>query len=167
MVVTLARCDVDINLGGRARRFNQSSELPQQGIRTVNREEFKQLYDERLPLYDRLVANVHGVLASQLDDAGVPYVNVDKRVKSLDSAFEKVARKRYSDPFNQIEDFCGLRVVCYYPSDVDKIVSLLRQEFTVTSEEDTKTRLKANEFGYRSTHLAILIPEDWLKAPQY
>lgn len=133
----------------------------------MNREEFQQLYVERFSLYDRLAANVHGVIASQLSDAGVPYLNVDKRVKSLDSAFEKVARKSYSDPFGQIEDFCGLRIICYYPSDVDKIVSLLHQEFTVASEEDTQTRLKPNEFGYRSTHLVISIPEDWLKAPQY
>ncbi len=133
----------------------------------MNREEFKHLYDDIYPLYDRLLTNIHCVVEGQLNSAGIPYLNLEKRVKTLDSSFEKVARKHYDDPFKQIEDFCGLRIICYYPSDVDKIVSLLRQEFEVASEEDTQTRLKANEFGYRSTHLVLSIPKDWLKAPQY
>jgi len=133
----------------------------------MNREEFKQRYDDLYPLYDRLLTNIHSVIATQLRDAGIAYLNMERRVKTLDSSFEKVSRKRYNDPFNQIEDFCGLRIVCFYPSDVEKIVLLLRQEFNVTSEEDTQTRLKPNEFGYRSTHLILSIPEEWLKAPPY
>lgn len=133
----------------------------------MNREEFIQGYKSRQPLFGRILKNVSGAICDQLNAAGVPYLNIENRIKTLDSAFEKVGRKNYNDPFNQIEDFCGIRIVCYYPGDVDKIVRLLCNEFDVISEENTQARLKPNEFGYRSTHLILTIPTDWLRAPEY
>jgi putative GTP pyrophosphokinase len=133
----------------------------------MNREEFKKNYEDRLPFYDRLIKNVSIVIEEQLNNENISFLNLDTRIKSLDSSFEKINRKNYSDPFDQIEDFCGIRIICYYPSDVEKIVSLLRKELLVHSEEDTQARLKPNEFGYRSTHLIISVPGDWLKVPQY
>jgi putative GTP pyrophosphokinase len=131
------------------------------------REEFTQQYDSNLPLYTRLSTMVTSTVTSLLKGAAIPYLNVDGRLKTLESSFEKSTRKNYDDPFDQIEDFCGIRVICYYPADVDKIVTLLGKEFSVLSKEDTMVRMKPNEFGYRSTHLIISIPKDWLKAPQY
>jgi putative GTP pyrophosphokinase len=133
----------------------------------MNREEFNKSYDELFPLYERLLKNVLIVIEEQLANEKLPFLNLNGRIKSLDSSFEKVDRKKYINPFDEVEDFCGVRIICYYPSDVDKIVSLLRKEFHVHSEEDTQTRLKPNEFGYRSTHLILSIPGDWLKVPQY
>lgn len=133
----------------------------------MNREEFKKSYESHYPLYERLLRNVSIVIEEQLNSNKVSFLNIDTRIKTLDSSFEKVSRKNYSDPFNQIEDFCGIRIICYYPSDVEKIVLSLREEFPIHSEEDTQTRLKSNEFGYRSTHLIVSIPGDWLKVPQY
>lgn len=133
----------------------------------MNREEFTQRYDSNRPLYSRLSAMVKSTVVSELDAATIPYLNVDSRLKTLDSSFEKLTRKHYNDPFKEIEDFCGIRIICYYPADVDTIVELLRKEFEVLSEEDTQERMKPNEFGYRSTHLIISIQKDWLKVPQY
>lgn len=133
----------------------------------MDRQEFKEHYDNALGLYQKLLKSIDDVISSQLSDEGIPYLHIQKRIKSFDSCFEKVNRKHYQDPFEQIEDFCGLRIVCYYPSDVERIAQMLRSEFDITSEEDTQARLKPNEFGYRSLHFIVSIPNDWLKAPPF
>ena len=133
----------------------------------MNRGEFKKSYESNLPRYARLSTLVNDTIASKLDGALIPYLNVEARLKSLESSLEKLTRKNYNDPFNQIEDFCGNRVICYYPDDVDAIAALLRQEFDVLSEEDTQERMKPHEFGYRSRHLIITIPNTWLAGHLY
>jgi hypothetical protein len=50
---------------------------------------------------------------------------------------------------------------------VEKISKILRTEFNVITEEDTKQRLSPQEFGYRSTHFILTIKESWLNAPNY
>ncbi|WP_123070912.1 GTP pyrophosphokinase [Massilia aurea] len=133
----------------------------------MNKDIFSERYSEYYPFFQRLLMNSYSVIQDQLINADIQYLNFEKRIKTVDSAFEKFIRKSYQDPFSQIEDFCGLRIICHYPSDVERIISLLRNEFTILSEENTQARLKPNEFGYRSTHMIFVIPDGWLAAPEY
>lgn len=89
------------------------------------------------------------------------------RVKDLDSAYEKIDRKGYKQPFEQIEDWCGLRIICYYPSDIDLICAVLKEEFSIQKQEDTAQRLAPHEFGYRSTHFILQVKSDWTSTPNY
>lgn len=124
-------------------------------------------YKEMAPVYERLGVNLCAAIQTFLDDKQVPFLDISSRVKSFESALEKVSRKHYSSPFGDIEDWCGVRVICYYPSDVQRIGGVLREEFDIEAEEDTAHRLKAHEFGYRSTHFVLKVKDSWLKAPQY
>lgn len=133
----------------------------------LNEEQLLTKYKEMAPVYDRLGANLCAAIQTFLDEKRIPFLDISSRVKSFESAWEKVSRKHYSSPFEQIEDWCGVRVICYYPSDVQGIGDVLREEFDVEAEEDTAHRLKAQEFGYRSTHFVLKVKDSWLKAPQY
>lgn len=124
-------------------------------------------YKEFAPLYARLGSNLVGALRTFLDEKGIPYLDVTTRVKDVESAITKVQTKGYPDPFEDIEDWCGIRIVCYYPSDVENICALVRSEFNVATEENTAGRLAPQEFGYRSTHFVLTIKDGWLEAPNY
>jgi len=51
------------------------------------------------------------------------------RVKSFDSFAEKARRKNLTDPFNEIHDLVGLRVVCLFLSDLPKVGKVIEDTF--------------------------------------
>ncbi len=92
-------------------------------------------------------------------DNQIPFLTINSRIKTLESFTEKIDRKEYVDPFDQVEDFCGFRIVCYYRSDMLRISKLLSEEFEVLESFNKEDLLKENEFGYRSYHIIAKIPK--------
>lgn len=133
----------------------------------MSKEEFRKQYNENFPRYERLAINLQQALKAFLAENAIPYLDVLYRVKDVDSAYEKVSRKEFDTPFEQIEDWSGLRVICYYPSDVNKICEIIKQEFDIISQEDTAKRLALKEFGYRSTHFILKVKSSWMLPPNY
>ncbi len=117
--------------------------------------------------YNKLGINLVQALELFLKERDIKVLSIDYRIKDDSSFAEKIDRKHYANPFDEIEDICGIRIICYYQSEVDKISEVLRQEFTVIENQDKETLLKADQFGYRSTHFIVKIKEEWNKAPNY
>jgi predicted RNase H-like nuclease/ppGpp synthetase/RelA/SpoT-type nucleotidyltranferase len=96
-----------------------------------------------------------------LDQAGINYLSVTGRTKSIPSFAEKAARTRagvplYSDPLTQITDLLGIRVITYVRDDVDAVADVLAEQVIVHDDRDWGLAT-ANEgrFGYASRHLMI------------
>lgn len=133
----------------------------------LDQDKIRQEYASNQKVYERLAINLQQALTTFLEDSQVPFLGVSFRVKSLDSFTEKVGRKNYQDPFADCEDLCGIRVICYYPSDVEKISEIIRAEFDVKESIDKAASLGVHEFGYRSTHFVVTVESRWLAAPNY
>ncbi len=117
--------------------------------------------------YKKLAINTIQALELFLEENKISYLSLDYRIKSYESIKEKIERKNYANPDTQIEDFCGIRIICYYQSDVKKIVDLVEKEFEIIESQNKEELLNSDEFGYRSHHLIIKIPESWQNAPNY
>lgn len=117
--------------------------------------------------YARLGSNIVDALKIFLDEHGIPYVDIYSRVKSFDSFYEKIDRKKYSNPFDEIEDICGIRVICYYFSDIERINAIIQNEFTILESQDKSELLGLKEFAYRSQHYIVKLNNNWLLAPNY
>lgn len=126
-------------------------------------DKFKEISNE----YKQLGKILCKDLKNLLEDGNIDVSNVTYRIKTLDSFLEKISRKAYNDPLNEIEDICGLRIVCYYNSDLDKITSIVNDEFNVLDYEDKSKLLDVDKFGYISRHFIVKLKEDWLKTPRY
>jgi ppGpp synthetase/RelA/SpoT-type nucleotidyltranferase len=133
----------------------------------ITQEEFRKQYTQRKPQYQRLATNIQQALKTFLEEKNISYLEVLARVKDAESAYEKVARKGYEQPFEEIEDWCGLRIICYYHTDIERICEVLKEEFAIHTHEDTAHRLASNEFGYRSTHFILQIKPTWAVTPNY
>ena len=103
------------------------------------------------------VALVQGLL----DEAGINYLSVSGRTKSVPSFAEKAARTKagtpvYTDPATQITDLLGVRVITYVRDDVDAVADVLAEQVLVHDDRDWGLQT-ANEgrFGYASRHLMI------------
>lgn len=124
-------------------------------------------FTELRPFYKRLGNNVHEALETFLSEAKISFLAITWRIKDIESFVEKIDRKNYSDPFNQIEDICGIRIICYYQSDIKRICQIIQNEFDIQENQDKEELLNADQFGYRSYHFIGKINEKWLEAPNY
>lgn len=127
----------------------------------------KKQYFESVKKYEKLAENIVDALKMLLDEANVSYLAVNYRIKTFDSFLKKMERKNYSNPFEQIEDICGIRIICYYRSDIEKICDVITKDFVILESQDKEALLEDDQFGYRSHHFIVAIKKEWLAAPNY
>jgi ppGpp synthetase/RelA/SpoT-type nucleotidyltranferase len=110
---------------------------------------------EQRPDYERLCEEVARTLRKKIDEAQIEVSSIPHRAKALASFLKKLDRKDYVDPFNEIMDFAGVRVVCLYPSDLEKIEDIIVREFEVVERSDKQDELGVSEFGYSAVHFIV------------
>jgi len=103
------------------------------------------------------------LVTSILDDAGINYLSVTGRTKTVTSFAEKARRTRdgellYSDPLSEITDTIGIRVITYVHSDVSAVADLLGDQVVVKDDRDMgRETAQEGRFGYASRHLLIAL----------
>lgn len=124
-----------------------------------------QLYNDLKPKLERLKSNIESALTHTISEASIPLFSVESRIKDDQSLTDKIEKKRYSSPLEQVEDLCGLRVICYYQEDISKICEIVEREFKILEKEDKRTTLNEDQFGYTSCHYIVQLRDDWLVHP--
>jgi len=132
-----------------------------------NQEKIIQTYFSKYPLYLRLGENIKEAVENLLIEKGIETISVNYRVKKLEQFLQKVERKKCANPFEQMTDICGIRVICYLKKDIKKIEEIVGKEFEIVERNKKLSNLPLREFGYRSKHLIIKIKSDWAKTPNY
>jgi ppGpp synthetase/RelA/SpoT-type nucleotidyltranferase len=87
---------------------------------------------------------------------------ITSRCKSPSSAKEKIIRKSYADPADQMTDLYGVRVITYYAEQVDPISQRVREIVEIDPAKciDKRAALIADgKFGYSSVHLVGRVPQ--------
>ncbi len=121
---------------------------------------------QRAPRYDKLAKTLLTVLVGAMREAGIELFNAYYRIKDFQSFRDKAERNNYTEPFNQTEDICGLRIVHYYKSDLDKILSIIGAVANVVQTFDKNAAQETERFGYRAVRLIIGVKEEWLTKPE-
>ena len=107
-------------------------------------------------LFVRLVTDL-------LDDAGINYLSVTGRTKSVASFAGKAQRLAggsplYPDPLSGITDQIGLRVITYIHDDVAAVADVLSEELAVRGDRDMgEETAREGRFGYASRHLLVAV----------
>jgi ppGpp synthetase/RelA/SpoT-type nucleotidyltranferase len=106
---------------------------------------------------DRFLA----LVTTLLDDAGINYLSVNGRAKSVASFAAKADRTLdgeliYGDPLEQITDQIGIRVITYLHSDVAAVADLLSDQLEVLDDRDMgQETASEGRFGYAGRHLLV------------
>lgn len=129
--------------------------------------EYSKRFKDNTDKYEKLGINISQALELLLKENNIPYLSITYRVKNHDSFMEKIERKKYNNPFEEIEDICGVRIICYYQSDIERIKKVIIQEFEITNNENKEEKLDYDQFGYRSSHFIIKIKKEWFNTPNY
>jgi predicted RNase H-like nuclease/ppGpp synthetase/RelA/SpoT-type nucleotidyltranferase len=118
-------------------------------------------YAEMQPDLRRAADQFVQLVTSILDDAGINYLSVTGRAKSVASFAAKAARtvdgrSSFTDPLREITDQIGVRVITYVHSDVQAVADLLDDQVVVHDDRDLgRETASEGRFGYASRHLLV------------
>ncbi len=130
-------------------------------------ESLREKYNNLYPRYKKLAFNLKQALEIFLEEDKITYLSISSRIKEFEFFAEKITRKDYKNPFKEVEDLCGIRIICYYQSNVKKIADIIQKEFEIVESQDKEDSLNSDQFGYRSVHFIVKIKQNWLNAPNY
>lgn len=82
-------------------------------------------------------------------------LQVESRIKDVDSFLKKTIKKSYADPITEINDQLGIRIITTYEDSLDVVEEFVKAEFLVHSREDKIEQMNYNEFGYLGRHFEV------------
>ncbi|WP_243060438.1 DUF429 domain-containing protein [Nocardioides sp. SR21] len=118
-------------------------------------------YERIQPGLVAVAAEYVAQVTSILDEAGINYLTVTGRAKSVESFATKAARTvdglpAYADPLAEIGDQVGVRVITYVRADVAAVAEVLGSQLRVLDDRDLgQETASEGRFGYASRHLQV------------
>lgn len=128
---------------------------------------FRAFYAEQLAALEGACAAFTALVAAVVNQAGeVEVAKVEGRVKDVDECVRKFVRKyrpqleESNTPYeiqHYITDLLGVRVVCLYEDELEKIAAIVRGHFAVIDVTDKVAAVESTEasFGYKGLHLDL------------
>jgi ppGpp synthetase/RelA/SpoT-type nucleotidyltranferase len=107
------------------------------------------------PQYEQLCSEIAYILKKRMDNSGIEYSALTSRPKTLKSLAEKLSRKHYESPLNEITDLAGVRLVFLYKSDRPQIEDIIESEFEILEKVDKVEEHEPDRFGYGALHYLV------------
>jgi ppGpp synthetase/RelA/SpoT-type nucleotidyltranferase len=115
----------------------------------------RQEYEEREDLYKELMNGAWYQLDHAIKSQKIKTHSIEPRIKPFDSFADKIRKNSLIDPFNEINDIVGLRVVCLFLSDLDKIGNIIKTIFELIDEDNKIDNDSKDIFGYMAIHYVV------------
>jgi putative GTP pyrophosphokinase len=108
---------------------------------------------------------IQRILQQAKEGVGIPYHAIDFRVKSFESVCAKLASTVYKYPkMEDLDDLLGVRVITYFPDQVDEAASAIRDALSVDEAKSVdKRRMDYDRFGYLSLHYIATLNENYCR----
>lgn len=118
---------------------------------------FIKQYEAEKARYDRFAVLLERILKEAVKQLGYLAI-VQARAKEVVSFSNKIIQKdKYKNPLKDVTDLCGARVIVQFQSQIPSVCELIKESFEIDEANslDHKSKLRVNEFGYRSIHYII------------
>lgn len=124
-------------------------------MKKTEHDKFFQEYQDRKPGFEALMNKGLRTLNTAIERHGIKTHSIPRRIKSFDSCVSKITKKKIEKPFECIKDFVGLRVICLFLSDLDRVEEAINEIFEVLDRKDKTNEYGENVFGYMGTHFIV------------
>jgi putative GTP pyrophosphokinase len=131
------------------------SHIPKSKDKWVSNPELIRRFLEVRPRYEELCREAEYILRKRVEEAELEVSAVTCRAKTLNSFLEKVERKAYKAPLDDITDLAGARVVCLYRDDIPSVEGIVADEFEIIERVDKLAEKEPDEFGYGALHFVV------------
>ncbi|ODS66415.1 MAG: (p)ppGpp synthetase [Acidovorax sp. SCN 65-108] len=140
---------------------------------------FRTFYAEQSAALETACAAFTAMVAAVVTQSGgVEIAKVEGRVKDVDECIRKFVRKyrpaleENNTPYeiqHYITDLVGVRVVCLYEDELEKIAAIVRGHFAVIDVTDKVTAVESTEasFGYKGLHLDLKLSHAERTQPEH
>jgi putative GTP pyrophosphokinase len=161
LVLKCNQCGTKIRLTGFSSPSEETSASVMKYKRLQQKMVFKDQYEKLHPLYERLCQEVTFILDDEIRKSQIKIHGISYRIKSFDSICDKIGRKAVSiDPFKQVHDTAGARIICLYRSDLDAVGKLICKNFDVISSDTSRAGLET-KFGYMADHYLVKLSTEY------
>jgi len=125
----------------------------------------RELYATLRPAYEKALLEVAGTVRALLEQHGLT-PTIKTRLKRFDDYYEKLlrsSRKKKRAPV--ITDLLGLRIICPFLEDVDRVERLLADRFEIVETVRKAAGHSFREFGYDAVHLLVRLENTGIESP--
>jgi putative GTP pyrophosphokinase len=143
------------------------------------KQEFRDFYSEKFKLLEDAKLSFCALINALVSHGGnISIAKIDGRVKDKDECIRKFNIKyrktleTENTPYSikdHITDLIGLRIVCLYEDDIEKIKDVLIAHFEVIDVTDKISLIEKTEdsFGYKGLHLDLKLGPERKEMPEY
>ena len=140
---------------------------------------FRQFYDQQLESLEEAKESFAALARSLLKQApGLQLSKIEARIKDREECILKFQSKYLpllesaQQPYSiqeHVTDLIGLRIVCLYEDEVQRIKKVLSEHFDVIDSTDKSASLESTEgeFGYKGLHLDLRLGATRRSLPEY
>lgn len=116
--------------------------------------EARQRFIAERPAFEALATQVVSEVTKLTRERGVPCI-VSGRAKDVASFVGKCFRKGYTDPWAEVTDKAGVRVIVDDPRYIDSVVQMVEEHYEVQGDVEDKTQelREADKMGYGGVHV--------------
>ena len=126
-------------------------------------------YIQLRPRYKQLSQKIALIIQEVLEIENINFHAVTQRAKDIESFSKKIEKPKYNDPFNQLTDLAGIRIITYVEDDVLKVCKIIEKLFHIDKENslDKSDELGTDKVGYKSVHYICELPENRTSLLEY
>lgn len=141
--------------------------------------EFRDFYGATLKLMEDAKDSYIALLTALVTRSmGVEISKIEGRVKDREECIRKFSRKYRTDLEkagkeysirDHITDLVGIRIVCLYEDDIERVREVIQQHFSVIDVTDKIAAIESTEsdFGYKGLHLDVKLGQSRRAAEEY
>jgi putative GTP pyrophosphokinase len=140
-------------------------------------ENFYKFYSENVKIFEQAAEYYRSLINSLISD-DCEIQSISYRVKEKEECVNKFKGKylqkieEKAQPYEvkeYITDIIGIRVICLYESEIQKIRTILEENFQVIEVTDKIKTLDStdNQFGYKSLHIDLRLNDIRKKLPEF
>lgn len=140
---------------------------------------FRSFYEQNLALMEDAKSSYIALLTALVSHSGsIEGTKIDGRIKKKEECIRKFSRK-YRQSLEEagtnyairdhITDLIGLRIVCLYEDEIERISGVVREHFDIIEVTDKIAAVESTEgsFGYKGLHMDLLLSSTRRSLPEY
>lgn len=132
----------------------------------MDKNSLKSDYDKKQEWYNQVKDTATFIVSQAISGQKIKYHSLTGRIKRFDSFFDKIKRKKIKNPFEEIHDVVGLRIVCLFLDDIKILGDIIKNAFEVVEEINIIDNSDPRIFEYLGTQFKVKF-KDKSSIPNY
>jgi len=149
--------DIYAPIANRLGMSKIKNELEELAFRHLDPRAYRTLHEQvedRRKVAEGLIDDLIGLLRQKLDDAQIPVVSIDGRLKRLWSIYLKLQRQKI--PLEQVYDFIALRIITRSVKDCYAVLGIIHQMWSPVPGRFKDFIAMPRPNGYQSLHTSVV-----------